>query len=252
MDQQLLQPKRLTRKQKRMMQQLGVELPEDSVKYSLTLDDFYPLTENQKKAYKAYKSGSNLLLHGLPGTGKTYIAMHFAIKDALSSESPYEKVYIIRSTVPTRDQGFLPGKKQDKEAVYEAPYIKNASKMFKVGNAYAQLKQKGIVEFISTSYLRGDTFENCIMIVDEINNMTGHELDSVITRAGENCRVIFAGDGRQTDFIKESDRSGLREFMRIVDEMKSFDYIEFEVEDIVRSGLVKEYIIAKHKLNIKI
>ena len=249
---QLLQPKRLTRKQKRMMQQLGVELPEEGIKYSLTLDDFYPLTENQKKAYKAYKAGSNLLLHGVAGCGKTYLAMHFAIKDVLSSESPYEKVYIIRSTVPTRDQGFLPGKKQEKEAVYEAPYIKNASKMFKVGNAYAQLKQKGIVEFISTSYIRGETFENCIMIVDEINNLTGHELDSVITRAGENCRVIFAGDGRQSDFVKDNDRAGLREFMRIVDEMKSFDYIEFGIEDVVRSGLVKEYLIAKHKLNIKI
>ena len=250
MTQQTLQQKRLTRKQKRMMQQMGVELPEEEVRYSLTLDEFRPLTDNQKNAYRSYRAGNNLLLHGLPGTGKTYLGMHFAIKDVLSSETPYEKVYIIRSTVPTRNQGFLPGKKQDKEAVYEAPYIRNASKMFRTANAYAQLKQKGVVEFLSTSYLRGETFENCIMVVDEINNMTGHELDSVITRAGENCRVIFCGDGRQTDFTRGEDKQGLRDFIRILDNMDSFDYVEFEVDDIVRSGLVKEYIIAKHKLGI--
>ena len=169
-----------------------------------------------------------------------------------SSKNDYEKVYIVRSTVPTRDQGFLPGKKQDKEAVYEAPYIKNANKMFKAKDAYARLKQQGQLEFMSTSYIRGDTFENCIMVVDEINNLSGHELDSVITRVGENCRIIFCGDGRQSDFVKESDRSGLRDFMRVLDEMSSFHYTEFEVDDIVRSGLVKEYIIAKHKLNVKI
>jgi phosphate starvation-inducible protein PhoH len=251
MTEQLLQQKRITRKQKRIMEQMGIEIPTE-VKYSLLLDDFYPMTENQKRAYKAYKAGHNLLLHGLPGTGKTYIAMHFALKDVLSSENDYEKVYIVRSTVPTRDQGFLPGKKQDKEAVYEAPYIKNAKKMFGNKDAYARLKQQGQLEFMSTSYIRGDTFDNCIMVVDEINNMTGHELDSVITRVGENCRIIFCGDGRQSDFVKESDRSGLRDFMRVLDEMSSFHYTEFEVDDIVRSGLVKEYIIAKHKLNVKI
>jgi phosphate starvation-inducible protein PhoH len=250
MTQQTLQQKRLTRKQKRMMQQMGVELPEQEVKYSLTLDEFKPLTDNQKNAYRSYRAGNNLLLHGLPGTGKTYLGMHFAIKDVLSSETPYEKVYIIRSTVPTRNQGFLPGKKQDKEAVYEAPYIRNASKMFRSANAYAQLKQKGVVEFISTSYLRGETFENCIMVVDEINNFSGHELDSVITRAGDNCRVIFCGDGRQTDFTKADEKAGLDKFMRILQNMKSFDHIEFGVDDIVRSGLVRDYIIAKDNLDI--
>jgi phosphate starvation-inducible protein PhoH len=252
MDQQLLQPKRLTRKQKRMMQQLGVELPETEIKYSLTLDDFKPLTANQKKAHQSYKAGYNLLLHGCAGSGKTYIAMHFALKDVMSSENDFEKVYIIRSTVPTRDQGFLPGKKQDKEAVYETPYIRNAVKMFGSNDAYARLKQQGHLEFMSTSYIRGDTLENCILVVDEINNMSGHELDSVITRAGNNCKVIFCGDGAQSDFIKDTDKKGLSEFMRIIDNMQSFDYIEFGVEDIVRSGLVKEYLIAKHKLNVKI
>lgn len=252
MTEQLLQQKRLTRKQKRMMQQLGVELPVDGVKYSLHLNDFHPMTENQKKAHKLYNSGANLLLHGLAGTGKTYLAMHFALKEVMSSETGYEKVYVIRSTVPTRNQGFLPGKPKEKEAVYESPYIKNAKKMFGQNDAYGRLKQLGYLEFLSTSYLRGETFDNCIMIVDEINNMTGHELDSVITRVGDNCKIIFMGDGRQSDFTKDSDRAGLSDFMRIIDNMKSFEYIEFGIEDVVRSGLVKEYLIAKHKLNIKI
>jgi phosphate starvation-inducible protein PhoH len=250
MTQDQLQPKRLTRKQKRILAQQGIEIPEETVKYSLQLEDFYPMTENQKKAKRSYDKGNNLLLHGLAGTGKTYIAMHFALKEALSSETPYEKVYVVRSTVPTRDQGFLPGKKEDKEAVYEAPYIKNASKMFHNKSAYSQLKQKGIVQFISTSYIRGETFDNCIMVVDEINNCTFHELDSVITRVGENCKIIFCGDFRQSDLIRENDRHGLRDFMKVLDNMPSFDYIEFDIDDIVRSGLVKEYLIAKYKLGI--
>jgi phosphate starvation-inducible PhoH-like protein len=146
--------------------------------------------------------------------------------------------------------GFLPGNHKDKAKVYEAPYYIVANELFGRGDAYEILKQKNLVEFISTSFIRGTTLNDCVVVVDEIGNMTMHELDSVITRCGKNCKVIFSGDFRQSDLTREQERNGLKDFMRILDRMKSFEYVEFDENDIVRSGLVKEYIIAKDRLKI--
>jgi hypothetical protein len=146
--------------------------------------------------------------------------------------------------------GFLPGNNKDKAKVYEAPYQAIFTELFGRGDAYEYLKQKGVVEFISTSFIRGITLNDCIIVVDEIANMTLHELDSVITRVGKNCKIIFCGDFRQSDFTKEQDKNGLMDFMRILNRMKSFDYIDFTENDIVRSSMVKEYIIAKDRLKI--
>jgi len=240
--------KRLTRKQKRIQQQLHrVEI---NPKLNFNLKKIEPLTENQRLTFEKYHDGKNLLLHGIAGTGKSFLSIYLSLQSILSESSKYKKLVIVRSVVPTRDMGFLPGNNKEKTKVYEAPYYAVCSEIFERGDAYEYLKSKNLVEFISTSFIRGITLNDCIIVVDEIANMTLHELDSVITRVGKNCRVIFCGDFRQSDFTREHEKAGLTDFMRILNRMKSFDHIDFKEEDIVRSSMVKEYIIAKERLKI--
>lgn len=245
-----MQQERLTKRQKRLLRQQGSPSETEKVKLNFQLRRIDPLTANQSKAFDSFDDGKNLLLHGIAGTGKTFISMYLALNEVMNPLSGYNKVIIVRSVVPTRDMGFLPGNHKDKAKVYEAPYYIIANELFGRGDAYEILKQKTLVEFISTSFIRGTTLNDAIVVVDEIGNMTLHELDSVITRIGKNCRVVFSGDFRQSDLTREQEKNGLKDFIRILDRMKSFDYIEFDENDIVRSGLVKEYIIAKDRLKI--
>jgi phosphate starvation-inducible PhoH-like protein len=235
---------RLTKKQKRVMRQHD-QAEETTQRNSLNLKKIEPLTVNQKKTFKSYESGKNILLHGIAGTGKSFISLYLSLKDVLNKDCLYEKVYIVRSVVPTRDMGFLPGNTKEKAKVYEAPYYAICTELFNRKDSYDTLKNRGVVEFTTTSFIRGITFNNCIIVVDEIANMTLHELDSIITRIGNNCRVLLCGDFRQSDFTKDQERAGLKDFMRIIKRMKSFEFIDFEIEDIVRSQIVKEYIIVK-------
>lgn len=241
--------KRLSKRQKRMLRQQGLL---DSQLAGHGPQKFKPkairpLTENQKRAFEAYEEGNNLLLHGLAGTGKTFISMYLGLDDILTNQD-HNKIIIIRSVVPTRDMGFLPGNAKEKSKVYEGPYYNICTEIFGRGDAYDILKMKGMVEFQTTSFIRGTTFNDAIIIVDEMNNMTFHELDSVITRVGNNCKIMFCGDFRQSDLLKREEKGGLVNFMRIVQGLSHFEYVEFEEDDIVRSGLVKEYIIAKDNL----
>lgn len=243
------QTKRLTRKQKRILRQTdGKNVAQE--KLNFTLKHINPLTENQKTSFENYNSGKNLMLHGIAGTGKSFISMYLSLKDVLGENNNYKKVVIVRSVVPTRDMGFLPGNSKEKAKVYEAPYYAICTELFGRGDAYDYLKNKGIIEFISTSFIRGITLNDCIIIVDEIANMTLHELDSVITRVGKNCRIIFSGDFRQSDFTREHERNGLVDFMKIIQRMRSFAFVDFNENDIVRSSMVKDYIIQKDKLKI--
>jgi len=219
---------------------------EEINKNHLHLKKINPLTENQKLAFKSWNSGFNLLLHGLAGTGKSYISLYLALKEILSNDSRYKNIVIVRSAVPTRDIGFLPGSVKDKTKIYELPYQTICTDLFGRGDAYELLKTKKVVDFMTTSFIRGNTFYDTIVIVDEVNNMNFHELDSVITRLGENCRLMMCGDYRQSD-LGRYEKNDLLSFIRILDDMKGFFHVEFQIEDIVRSGLVKEYIIAKHK-----
>lgn len=191
------------------------------------------------------------MLHGMAGTGKTFLSLYLALEDLMEGCSEQNKIYIVRSVVPTRDMGFLPGSQKEKMKVYEAPYYAICTELFERSDAYEILKQKNAVEFMSTSFVRGITMNNCYVIVDEINNMTFHELDSVITRIGKNCRVIFCGDFRQSDLTRDQERNGLKDFMKVVDKLNDFVYIDFKESDIVRSKLVKEYIIAREKLGLQ-
>jgi len=208
---------------------------------SLTLHEIEPLTRNQVRAFESKK---NLILHGLAGTGKTFISSYLAYDDM--SKGLYEKLVIIRSAVPTRDIGFLPGTEKEKASVYEEPYKDIANELFQRGDAYGIMKTKNIVEFMTTSFIRGITLRDAVIIIDECQNMSFHELDSIITRMGENCRVIFCGDFRQADLKG----NGMKDFMKILKRMELFDFIDFQVEDIVRSDFVKSYIIAKNELSL--
>ena len=207
----------------------------------LTLEEIEPLTQNQVRVFDSQR---NLVLHGVAGTGKTFISCYLAFDDMV--KNLYDRLIIIRSAVSTRDIGFLPGTEKEKASVYEEPYKDICIELFGRGDAYEVLKNKNLVHFMTTSYVRGVTLRNAVVIIDECQNMSFHELDSIITRVGENCRIIFCGDFRQSDLPK----NGLKDFIRIVKVMDEFDFIDFEIKDIVRSDFVKNYITAKTTLGL--
>ena len=215
------------------------------------LVDIEPLTDNQQKLFDSYTQGKHIVAYGCAGTGKTFITLYNALCDVLDERTPYEKVYIVRSLVATREIGFLPGSHDDKADIYQIPYKNMVKYMFQMPSdadfemLYGNLKAQETIKFWSTSFLRGTTLDNAIVIVDEFQNLNFHELDSIITRVGENTKICFCGDASQSDLIKTNERNGIIDFMKILRSMPSIDLIEFGVDDIVRSGFVKEYIIAK-------
>jgi phosphate starvation-inducible protein PhoH len=210
------------------------------------LDDIYPITKSQRETFDAFRQGYNLILKGSAGTGKTFIAMYLSMKAAFADvASDVNKIIIVRSAVPTRDLGALPGDIDEKTGIYELPYYSICAELTDSDGTYNSLKDNKSIAFVPTSYVRGVTFRNSIIIVDEFQNMTDHELYSIITRAGEGCRFIFCGDIRQSDLSgRGNDKSGFSNFLEIVSKMDSFRQVEFTHDDIVRSGLVKEFIIA--------
>ena len=217
-----------------------------------------PLTDNQKLVFSTWKAGKNQFLFGAAGTGKTYISLYLALKDVFNLKKPYDKVVLVRSLMPTREIGFLPGDEEDKAALYQVPYQNMVQFMFEMPNEqqfntlYDRLKGQGSLFFLSTSFLRGLTFDNSIIIVDECQNLNFHELDTIITRVGQDSKIIFCGDFDQTDLTKQNERNGLHDFLRILGEMEEFNCLEFTLGDIVRSGFVRSYLINKIKLGIGI
>ena len=211
------------------------------------------VTENQKKAFADYKAGKNLFLYGAAGTGKTFITLYMALQEVLRNESKYDCVYIVRSAVPTREIGFLPGDEEDKTALFQVPYQNMVKFMFEQPNEqafnilYDRLKNQGSLMFLTTSFLRGITLDNAIIIVDEAQNLNFHELDTIITRVGMDSKIMFCGDFFQSDLQKSAEKEGIKKFMSILRGMQSFSNIEFTLGDIVRSGMVKEYLISKIK-----
>ena len=209
------------------------------------------LTPNQELLFNSYDKGQNLVAYGCAGTGKTFITLYKALVDVLDPKTPYEKIYIVRSLVATREIGFLPGDHEDKSSLYQIPYKNMVKYMFEMPNEadfemlYGNLKTQGTISFWSTSFIRGTTLDKAIVIVDEFQNLNFHELDSIITRVGQDSKIMFCGDATQTDLIKTNERNGVIDFMNILRSMPSVDIIEFTIEDIVRSGFVKEYLIAK-------
>ena len=213
-----------------------------------------PLTDNQRVMFEEYGKGQNLFVYGAAGTGKTFVAMYLALRDVLDENTPYEKVYVVRSLVATREIGFLPGTHEDKSSLYQIPYKNMVKYMFEMPDdasfdmLYENLKHQETISFWSTSFLRGTTLDKAIVIVDECQNLNFHELDSIITRVGEDTKIIFCGDASQSDLQRSNERSGIIDFQRILQQMKEVSLVEFGVQDIVRSGLIKSYIIAKINL----
>jgi predicted ribonuclease YlaK len=220
------------------------------------LIDVEPLTDNQKILFESYANSKNVVAYGSAGTGKTFIVLYNALMDVFNEITPYEKIYIVRSLVATREIGFLPGSHEDKSDIYQIPYKNMVKYMFQMPSdadfemLYGNLKSQETIKFWSTSFIRGTTLDNCIIIVDEFQNLNFHELDSIMTRVGENSKICFCGDSTQSDLVKTNEKNGIIDFISILRSMSSFDIVEFGVQDIVRSGLVKEYITAKLELNL--
>ena len=216
------------------------------------------ITDNQKLVFETWKQKKNQFLFGCAGTGKTFISLYLALQDVMNLQTKYNKVVLVRSLIPTREIGFLPGDEEDKAALYQVPYANMVQFMFQQPNEqafsmlYEKLKQQGSLYFLSTSFLRGLTFDNSIIIVDECQNLNFHELDTIITRVGQDSKIVFCGDFDQTDLSKTSEKNGLHDFLRILEEMEEFNCVEFDIGDIVRSGFVRNYLIQKTKLGLGI
>lgn len=208
-----------------------------------------PMTLSQEVVFTAWDDGSHIVMSGSAGSGKTFVAMYLALEDVLDKKnSDWEKVVICRSIVPTREIGFLPGSLDEKIDAYTAPYRQICTELFDDKGAYDKLVKQGVVEFVSTSHIRGTTFNDCIIVVDEMQNLNAHELDSIITRVGKNCKILFCGDYYQSDFVKTGDKQGIIHFMKILELMKMFTVVEFTWADIVRSDFVRDYIMTKEML----
>lgn len=222
------------------------------LKHNFQLTEIKPLTDTQDTAFHANGSGQHLLLYGVAGTGKTFLASYFALSDLLVGNT--KRIIIVRSAVTTRDQGFLPGTLQEKMAMYEAPYREIFAELCGGRrDVYDLLKKREYLEFMSTSFIRGITFDDAVIIVDEVQNCTDHEINSILTRVGKNTRVILCGDHRQDDLKmtgKKNQESGVQNLLKIAKAMPSFSMVEFNVRDIVRSGFVKEYIITRINLGL--
>ena len=214
------------------------------------------VTKNQLEVFKQYAEGKNLFLYGPAGTGKTFVILYNAIKEVLDSKTNYNCIYIVRSLMPTRELNFYPSDEQDKSSLYQVPYDNMLRLMFKLSSEeqfemmYEELKKQGNVSFLSTSFLRGITLDNAIVLVDECQNLNFHELDTIMTRVGQGSKIMFSGDFDQTDLREDDEKAGLGQFIKIINEMKEFYSCEFDIGDIVRSGLVRSYIIQKYNTGL--
>ena len=214
------------------------------------------VTKNQLEVFKQYAEGKNLFLYGPAGTGKTFVILYNAIKEVLDPKTNYNCIYIVRSLMPTRSIAFMPGDEQDKSSLYQVPYDNMLRLMFKLSSEeqfemmYEELKKQGNVAFLSTSFLRGITLDNAIVLVDECQNLNFHELDTIMTRVGQESKIMFSGDFDQTDLRDDDEKAGLGQFIKIINEMKEFYSCEFDIGDIVRSGLVRSYIIQKYNTGL--
>lgn len=209
-----------------------------------------PVTDSQKEAHAAWREGDNLAMVGTAGTGKTFFGLYLALEEVMDKSTPYESIRIIRSAVPTREVGFLPGTIEEKLDAFTGPYRAACADLFEDDRAYEKLVHNKYIQFESTSYIRGVTFDHSIVLVDEMQNLNFHELDSVITRIGHCSKIIFCGDYKQSDFKQTGEKNGINTFLEILEQLKHFSVVEFSWEDIVRSGLVRDYIMTKEWMGL--
>lgn len=205
-----------------------------------------PLTANQSSVFTAFSRGEHVICSGSAGTGKTFIALYLSMKLIYSQRTPIDHLVIVRSAVPTRDMGFLPGSIGEKNAVYEEPYANIIDEIHGQPFSYEALSKNDTIHFQTTSFLRGLTWDNCVVILDEAQNMSFHEINSVVTRLGENSRLIICGDRTQTDLCN----NGFEKLLHVCQWMDDITIVNFTCEDIVRSDFVKRWIIACEEANV--
>jgi len=214
------------------------------------LRNIKPKTDNQARMFEEYMQGQHVCVHGVSGTGKSFIGIYLALNDMLSPHTDTDNIIIVRSAVSTRDLGFLPGTIEEKAAAYEVPYAGMFHECLGRISSYQDLKDSGKLQFLTSSFVRGATWDNAIVVVDECQNMNWEELDGIITRLGVNSRIILCGDIDHQLDLKRGEKSGFRDAIRVVSDMPVFSTIEFTVDDIVRSDFVKQWIIARIKAGL--
>jgi phosphate starvation-inducible protein PhoH len=242
---------RLTKRQQRLSEKGLIKFPSIQ-QLHFELKYIQPITDNQVKTFNAFEQGDNLFLHGCAGTGKTFISIYLALKEIQNGKSRRRKLIIIRTAQSSKDIGFLPGTEKQKLEVYEAPYKAICAELYHRDDAYDILKQKGIIEFHSTSYLRGTTINDAIILVDEVQNQRYVELRTVLTRTGDHSRIILCGDTKQDDLTSDryKEASGLKDIMKVFNYMDTMTTVQFEIDDIVRSGFVRDFIVAENQLGL--
>lgn len=201
-----------------------------------------PLTPSQQDLFHAWFNNDHICAIGTAGTGKTFLAFYLALSEVLNPQTPQNKIIVVRSVVPTRDVGFLPGDLAEKVSVYESPYKDICAELVGRDSTYDDMKESGIIKFMPTSFVRGLTWDNAIVIVDECQNMSFHEINSIVTRLGQNARIVFTGDTNQTDL--RPIECGMERLIKTVNNIQTFATVEFNHHDIVRSEIVKSWIIA--------
>lgn len=246
------QPSRAaTKRQQRLEQKAALrKTTQPNIRSTMDMKPIHPITANQETVFEAYEDGMHLFLHGCAGTGKTFISLYLALQELAAGKSECQRVVIIRTAQSSKDIGFLPGSEKQKAEVYEAPYRALCAELYGRGDAYEILKQRGIIEFHTTSYLRGTTIDKAIIIVDEVQNQRYSEIRTVLTRVGKDSRIVLCGDTRQDDLTsaRYNETSGLKDIMEVLNNMSGIETIQFGVDDIVRSGFVREFIIAEYEL----
>lgn len=234
---------KLSRKERRLLKKRGMPVSTGIE----SLKTIAPLTQNQKIAFDSFRKNKNLMFHGTPGTGKTFVALYLGLNEVINLER-HKKVVIVRSAVPSRQMGFLPGSAKDKTAVYENPYFDHCSELFGRSDAYEQLRQKKQLEFISTSFLRGITLRDAVVIIDECQNMIWSEIYTVLTRIGDNCRVILCGDTKQSDLTEREGKEDVKKLLKLCENIGSFEFIRMTPDDVVRSGFCRSIILECERL----
>lgn len=218
--------------------------PQQQPVRNMSMRKISPLNEAQRQMMEAFYSGSHIVAEGSAGTGKSYVGMFLALGELL--DNTVSSVKIVRSAVPTRDVGFLPGSLEEKIAIYELPYKDIVNELLQSGTAYEVLSKKGVLDFMTTSYLRGLTFRDCVIVIDEFQNMSKAEVFTILTRVGENCRVILCGDTKQKDLSPA--QSGFDYLTALAKKLpKYIDVVHFTANDIVRSEFVKAVIVAEEE-----
>lgn len=205
-----------------------------------------PLTPSQEDLFHAFYNSDHICAHGTAGTGKTYLTFYLALVEILNPKTPQNHLIVVRSVVPTRDIGFLPGDLNEKIAVYESPYKDICAELIGRRSSYEDMKEARLIKFMPTSFIRGLTWDDAIVIVDECQNMSFHEINSIVTRLGQNSRIIFTGDTNQTDLRPVE--CGMDQLLKVANNVQTFAMVEFDHNDIVRSEIVKSWIIATEEV----